>query len=654
MPILTGCFLDADDWISPSYLERMTNALTSDPSLDAVHCGWGRVSPNGKLGTEIYCSRSGNLFDLFACCCAFAIHACVVRRTLVKAVGGFDTSLRTCPDWDLWQRIARNGARFGAVHEVLAFYRMRQNSASVNGYQILTDGLRVITRGHSPDPRVPYSDSLYVNGLPFEHLSAARLYFSCWAAGLVIGRGEDARPLLATLKDDLEPALNPDHIARHIFEAVLHSTAELPDAWNKLWPSLKRHIEEFLVELENQSKTPGLNRRTNIILNRMIIENSSAPKPVTIGTTYVILVDITKPIPEVSVPIGVERLYCTVTLEKSKLGAIELPVCDGLVSRYVLMDVIAARFAWTIIGKFFETTVYRKLTVKEDSTNLSVWRGSTSLATKLLKDELMHWQKEHDRIGWKIFLQEIWGCPSLSHKYFYQTGARISNKNKWRSTLKKIRTCLRKTSVYFLKSALATKHCFNGNWLIIEVSEDIHDIRVSGQEINILLTVGGVALGAVTIPVKGNIIRASELRAVLTRASGFELCRAAVREGLLGRPITEQISLRERLANSAAIVTQHSQNDYTIKVSMNINPAPDYVRAISQALLPYKHGMVFGRHTQGSIGTSISRRALLPSTTINDLIDAASAAGEPVFQISEPRENPVHTVYAPDLVWLPL
>ncbi len=31
-------FLDADDWISPLHLERMTRELRSNPDLDAVHC----------------------------------------------------------------------------------------------------------------------------------------------------------------------------------------------------------------------------------------------------------------------------------------------------------------------------------------------------------------------------------------------------------------------------------------------------------------------------------------------------------------------------------------------------------------------------------------------------------------------------------------
>src|SRR5918992_4036842 len=40
-------FLDADDWVEPDHLDRMTRALAADPYLDVVHCGWVRVGRGG-------------------------------------------------------------------------------------------------------------------------------------------------------------------------------------------------------------------------------------------------------------------------------------------------------------------------------------------------------------------------------------------------------------------------------------------------------------------------------------------------------------------------------------------------------------------------------------------------------------------------------
>lgn len=133
-------FLDADDWLAPEHLELMTGVLASDPRLDAVHCGWARVAPPGTRVGQEFAPALADLFPILACYCPFAIHACIVRRTLVEAAGGFDSRLETCEEWDMWQRVARCGARFGTVPEVLAFYRSRPGSASTNIARCLVDG----------------------------------------------------------------------------------------------------------------------------------------------------------------------------------------------------------------------------------------------------------------------------------------------------------------------------------------------------------------------------------------------------------------------------------------------------------------------------------------------------------------------------------
>src|ERR1700747_1723380 len=104
--------LDGDDRIAPGHLERMLEKLSSDPGLDAVHCGWQDILPSGTPGRTHFGAGEGDLFNYFACHCHFAVHACVLRRDLAMAVGGFDTSLSTCEDWDFFQRVARTGAPF--------------------------------------------------------------------------------------------------------------------------------------------------------------------------------------------------------------------------------------------------------------------------------------------------------------------------------------------------------------------------------------------------------------------------------------------------------------------------------------------------------------------------------------------------------------
>lgn len=273
-------FLDSDDWIMPSHLERLTNALVSNPELDAVHCLSARVAHDGTLVFDNYLPPSGDMFSTLARRAAFPINACIVRKSLVEAVGKFDISLQNSPDWDLWQRIARTGASFGAVREVLALYRMRSNSKSLNAYQLLIDGLRVLRQGHSTDPRIQNPHPDHANGMPPEQIRTQEFYLLCWCAGLLLGCNKDARHLLETLKDDNYPELYPDAVAQCIFEAAPLPTCRPPQEWQDLWPGIQHHVENFLVALEKHSMAPDLANRAGTKLKKTILKHSPLWKPI--------------------------------------------------------------------------------------------------------------------------------------------------------------------------------------------------------------------------------------------------------------------------------------------------------------------------------------------------------------------------------------
>lgn len=326
-------------------------------------------------------------------------------------------------------------------------------------------------------------------------------------------------------------------------------------------------------------------------------------------SVHMVSIEITKPILDILPPSDVERLYCIVELESVSLGSIELPVCDGLVPSYVLVDAIAAEFAWPILGRFFQRTVYREIEVRKDSQGVSIWRAGVCLTDRFADNDHGTSELVHNRAGWTIFLQELWGRPDWPQTRFYEPHPEPSS----------------------------MRRCNDNGWLRIDVSEEIPDLEVASQELHVVLTVGGSAIGVVTVPVTGDTVNASMLRAALTSAGGFELCRAAVREGLIGKPIDEPGSLRTRLAYSAA--AQHVLHGPALTLSHVLSPA--------------QRGTVLGRRANGLIRTTVSRRAVLPAAVTQDLVDAASAAGDPVLQVLGPSEGPARLVYAPDLIWKP-
>ncbi|MBE9127585.1 glycosyltransferase [Coleofasciculus sp. LEGE 07092] len=624
-------FLDADDCILPAHLEQLTSILSSDPRLDVAHCAWVRVTPEGKIIGDTGWFSSGDLFVALGHTNVFAIHACIVRRSLVQAVGCFNTSLRTCEDWDLWQRIARTGARFGGTSEVLAHYRIRINSASANAHQLFADGLQVIAQGYAPDPRVQNPHPAYAKGLPIEELPTANLLFACWVAGLLIGGGQSTRSLLDLLVDNRAPELDPMQVAQYLFYALpLPTCCPLPD-YHILWQRLEAGINEFLVVLEAHATAIGLARRASTLLERFILEKSVALSPLTIGTSHRASIEVTEPIQDIVTPASAERLYARVELEGETLGIVELPVCEGVVSKCVLADAIAAEFAWVLLGRFFQRTIYQDLQIQHESTGLALWRGTLRLAEGLLEGE-QFWIQAHDQVGWTIFLQELWGHSDWSDEIFYDPQAAEQRRKKEKNNSQS-------------PAQHSTDAC-----LVVEVSDELADVKVSGQFLNVVLTVGGIAIGVFTIPTQSRIVSAGQLQVALTIESGFELCRAVVREGLLGRPLTDGVSLRERLAQVAAV--RRSQDTSELEATVP-GLVPGTASAVGEVLRLSESTLLLGHRTQEAIGTSASRWAMLPKTASNELTHAALVAGEPLIQIPEKNQQPERVFYVPGLILHP-
>jgi hypothetical protein len=250
-------FLDADDRIGPTHLERMVGKLAADGTLDAVHCGSQHVLPSGATGRPRLGSDEADLFRYFAFQCVFDIHACVLRRDLAMAVGGFDPALTTCEDWDFFQRVARTGARFGRVPEVLAFYYVRPGFASQNSRRCVTDARVVVNRGHGPDPRMRIAAEAHREGEIPTYRDLSFYYTLTAFAAQEIGAGRDGLDLLDA---DLPPApdLSAAAIADNIQELLPIAANRSEADWLVLWRQVSAPLAAFLTKLEAQARAPAV------------------------------------------------------------------------------------------------------------------------------------------------------------------------------------------------------------------------------------------------------------------------------------------------------------------------------------------------------------------------------------------------------------
>lgn len=333
---------------------------------------------------------------------------------------------------------------------------------------------------------------------------------------------------------------------------------------------------ERQIQKSNHHKYYSIFQRRNIhyIINQI--------KPLKEQISYQQRVEITEKIVDIFAPLSFERLLCRVEMEGEYLGNIELPFCDGVVSGFVLADAIATKFYLPILHRFFERKIGKNPIKVIDSLT----------------------QNQQLKKVWQVFLQDIWGQAEWSLENFYNPE---------------------------LFEAAIAEH-IDTKLLTIEVSEPLKNLQVSLPEIDVLLTVGGVAIGIVTVPVKENSISAQTLRTTLIKASGFELCRVCVREVLLGKPLNDSTSLRVHLAELAKTRTHF----------------PEWLNAANPSGIYPKNALLLGRNL-GTIGSSTNRRATLPMGMVTELTQLWETTGSPILTNST-EENWGRVIYAPELL----
>ncbi len=118
-------FLDSDDMIEPTALEKMAWFLESYPEFGFCKgwtIGFGAqeyLSPVGFESARLFLSR--NIVTITS----------MVKREVALTVGGFDTSLvGGLEDWDFWLRCASYGFWGHTVPEYLDWYRRRQDPSA--------------------------------------------------------------------------------------------------------------------------------------------------------------------------------------------------------------------------------------------------------------------------------------------------------------------------------------------------------------------------------------------------------------------------------------------------------------------------------------------------------------------------------------------
>jgi glycosyltransferase involved in cell wall biosynthesis len=144
-------FLDSDDeWLPEKLARQVALFQAGPPDLGLVYAGlWQLV--DGRPPVAVPPRQRGRVYDALRWRNRIGTASGVmVRRDLLRALGGFDERLSACEDWDLWLRIARDW-QVDAIEEPLLRYHDGGGDRLSNRSRSVFLSNRAIYRRHNPD-----------------------------------------------------------------------------------------------------------------------------------------------------------------------------------------------------------------------------------------------------------------------------------------------------------------------------------------------------------------------------------------------------------------------------------------------------------------------------------------------------------------------
>ncbi len=124
-------FLDSDDFLFRRSLESRLDAVVPDTACVGAYCDWRSAPENAGYTPEsegVAAERATVHLLTIGYQVPFIASAPIVRTDVLRATGGFDETLSTAEDADMWSRLLRGGVWLAYAQEIGVAYRQRASS----------------------------------------------------------------------------------------------------------------------------------------------------------------------------------------------------------------------------------------------------------------------------------------------------------------------------------------------------------------------------------------------------------------------------------------------------------------------------------------------------------------------------------------------
>jgi len=139
-------YLNADDCLMPGALNFIAEAFEASPEIDVITGGCRRIFADGSEYTTQVPDR---YLRAMAWRNDIEQPSTFWRAKVHHLAGDFDENLKLAFDWEYWNRLAKSGAAFKAVPEVLSIYYFSDtNLTSRGGISVIREMRDITARYH--------------------------------------------------------------------------------------------------------------------------------------------------------------------------------------------------------------------------------------------------------------------------------------------------------------------------------------------------------------------------------------------------------------------------------------------------------------------------------------------------------------------------
>jgi GT2 family glycosyltransferase len=136
--------IDADDLWHP---EKLAHQLAVSGDADLIYTAALNFEDSYRVDHTTFADgncHNGDVFDHLLLDNFITHSSILMKRDAFLQAGGYDESLKTTCDWDLWLRMSASGCRFQGTPAPLTHYRWRATSNSRNHDRTCRDRLSVL------------------------------------------------------------------------------------------------------------------------------------------------------------------------------------------------------------------------------------------------------------------------------------------------------------------------------------------------------------------------------------------------------------------------------------------------------------------------------------------------------------------------------